>query len=127
MQTPGWDTQPMTSSENVEIVRRIHQAVESGGLDAGAAFVHEDFEMTQLPEQPDAASCRGWEEALRAMIGWVSSFDEFRGLPEQFTEAGTDLVVVAYHEWGKPRGGSIEIEHLYGILCTLRDGKAARI
>jgi ketosteroid isomerase-like protein len=39
----------MTSSENIEIVRRIYQAVESGGLDAGAAFVHEDFEMTQLP------------------------------------------------------------------------------
>jgi hypothetical protein len=98
-----------------------------GGLDAGAAFVHEDFEMTQLPGWREAASCRGWEEALRAIMDWVSSFDEFRGLPEQFTEARTDLAVVAYHEWGKPRGGSIEIEQLYGMLYPLREGKAARM
>jgi hypothetical protein len=60
------------------------------------------------------------------MMGWFSSFDEFRGLPEQFTAVGADLVVVAYHEWNRPRGGSVEIEHLYGILLTLREGKLAR-
>ena len=60
------------------------------------------------------------------MAAWRSSFDEFRGLPEQFTAVGADLVVVAYHEWGKPRGGSVEMEHLYGILITLRESKLAR-
>jgi ketosteroid isomerase-like protein len=117
----------MASSENVEIVRRIHQAVESGGMEVGAAFAHEDFEMTMMPEWSEAAIFRGWEEALRAIRDFASSFDEFRGLPEQVTAAGADLVVVDYHEWAKPRGGSIEIEHLFGILYTLREGKIARM
>jgi len=117
----------MPASENVEIVRSALQAAESGGIEAGGAFVHEDFEMGHLPGRPDAEVYRGWRAAMLTMSERVSTFDEIRAAPESFSAVGDDHVVVAYHERGKPRGGSVEVEHLYGILYALREGKIARM
>jgi ketosteroid isomerase-like protein len=120
---PEGDSPP--PSENVELVRRCFQAFEQGGFEASAAFVTDDFHMSQLPGWPDASSYRGPEEATKMMAEWISSFEDFRGVPEQFCDVGADRVVVAYHEWGRPRGGSAEIDQLFGILYTLREGKIA--
>jgi ketosteroid isomerase-like protein len=116
----------MASTENAEIVSRAFQAAENGGFEAAAAFMHEDFEMTQIPGWPGALLCRGWEEATREFVEWVSSFDDFRWRPERFTAVGGDLVVVDLHEWGRPRGGGVEIDQLWAVLFTLREDKIAR-
>ncbi len=49
----------MASSENIEIVRLAFKAGKDDGLEAAAASMHEDFEMTQIPNWPGAAICRG--------------------------------------------------------------------
>jgi len=116
----------MPLSENVEIIRRAFQDAESGGFEAVAPLVHEDFEMNQIPNWPGAVICRGWEEAVRAMVEWTAMFDEFRALPEKFTAVGADLVVVDFHEWGRPRGGDVEVDQLWAIVFTLREGRIAR-
>jgi hypothetical protein len=34
---------------------------------------------------------------------------------------------VAVRERGRPRGGTVELDQLFGIVYTLRDGKVARM
>jgi ketosteroid isomerase-like protein len=57
----------------------------------------------------------------------MESFEGFNGEAEQFIDAGGDRVVVAFREHGRPRGGSVDLDHRFGILYTLREGKIARM
>jgi hypothetical protein len=57
----------MGPHENVEVMLRAFQAFEQGGFEAAAAFMHDDFEMSQLPGRNDSeqqrAPSRIWAHA----------------------------------------------------------------
>ena len=92
-----------------------------------AALAHPDFEMRFMASHPLGGSSYGAGDAIKAMTEWEKSFEDFRGDAEEFIDAGADHVVVAFRERGRPRGGSVELDQLFGILYTLRDGKVARM
>jgi ketosteroid isomerase-like protein len=108
-------------AENVDLVRRLFEAVAEGGFGAGGAFLHPDFEMTQLPMHPEAGTYRGGPAAGQSMEEWMRSFEEFRWDAEEFIDVG-DRVVVVVRERGRGRGGGAELDHRYGTVCTVRDG-----
>jgi ketosteroid isomerase-like protein len=114
------------SQENVEIVRRMLSAFERAGFEALGPFVHEDFEMRQLPSFPGAASYRG-ESAAKVMSSFSRSFEDFSIEFEEIIDAGGDQVVVSVSERGRPRGGSVELDQAFGILYRLRDRKLVRM
>ncbi|HZO60348.1 MAG TPA: nuclear transport factor 2 family protein [Solirubrobacterales bacterium] len=114
------------SEQNVRLVRALHDAVAAGGLDAARNFLHTDFEMSQLPLHPEAGTYRGARAAGESMDRWMESFDEFRWEAEEFIDAG-DRVVVVVREQGKGRGGGVPLDHRYGTVCTVREGKVASL
>jgi ketosteroid isomerase-like protein len=53
-------------------------------------------------------------------------FEEFQWNAEEFVDAG-DQVVVVFRERGRGRGREVELDHHYGTVFTIRDGKIARL
>jgi ketosteroid isomerase-like protein len=115
------------TSANVDLVRRVFDEYARGSFAAAAEFTHPDFEMRLQTSHPLAATLRGPRDATKAMADWMESFEGFNGEAEQFIDAGGDRVVVAFRERGRPRGGSVDLDHRFGILYTLREGKIARM
>jgi ketosteroid isomerase-like protein len=104
----------------------MFEAWMQGGFDAVADFVHRDFEMRQLAHHFLSGTFRG-ADAARSMTDFMLHFEDFRADAEEFIDAGDDRVVVAIRERGRPSGATIEIDHLFGIVYTLREGKVARM
>ena len=104
------------TSANVDLVRRVFDEYARGSFAAAAEFTHPDFEMRLQTSHPLAGTLRGPRDATKAMADWMESFEGFNGEAEQFIDAGGDRVVVAFRERGRPRGGSVDLDHRFGIL-----------
>jgi ketosteroid isomerase-like protein len=112
------------SQENVEIVRRMHRAWTEGGFPAVAEFTHPDFEMRQMAHHFLGGTYRG-ADAARSMTDFTLYFEDFRAEPEEFIDIGNNRVVVAIRERGRPHGATVELDQVFGVIYTLRDGKLA--
>jgi len=113
-------------SENLELVKRAFEAYRGGGTEAIGPHLHPDFEMQQLPGHPLAGTYLGPEAAGASIDDWVGTFDEFNWEVDEFVDAG-DHVVVGLRERGRARGSSATVDHLYGMVFTLREGKIVRL
>lgn len=114
------------SQENGEIVQRAYEAFARG--DGDAALRDLDVEVEVYPPKgfPGAASFHG-RKAFRAYVErWLESWDEYRMTPEEFIEAG-DQVLVIYGAVGRRQGSGVEVESRFGHVWTILDGNAVRI
>ncbi len=115
------------SAENLELVRAHVETLAERGFEAAREYVHPDFEMSQLPLHPEAATTyRGWDAAVKSMGAWTETFEEFRWEAERFIAAG-DRVVVVVRELGRARGGGVDLDHRFGALYTVNEGKISRL
>jgi ketosteroid isomerase-like protein len=101
------------------------EAYARGGFAAAAEFSHPDFEMSLMAHHPLGGRTYRTGEAGEAMSEFMKSFEDFRAEAEELIDVG-DSVVVALRESGRARGG-VELEQLFGILYTLREGKIFRM
>jgi ketosteroid isomerase-like protein len=85
------------SRENVEIVRRVFEAVDRGSNEAVFAWVEEthaaDVELRSVGGLPDVGRMRG-REAVKHWIAEILGTFEFRTEPEEFIDAGEAVVTV---------------------------------
>jgi ketosteroid isomerase-like protein len=90
-----------------------------------ADSLHPDFEVHDH-DVPDAEPFRGWQ----GLLEWVSlsgeAWESVRLEPEEFQERGDKVVVVA-RLWARGGGSGVEVTRQDGAVCTLRDGKLARV
>jgi ketosteroid isomerase-like protein len=109
------------SQENVEVVRRIYEALNRRDWDAVFQDAHPDFEMT-MQRGPNAGTHQGREDAQEVVEDYIEAFDHFSTEPETFHESG-DQVVVVVKRRGRPKGGTVDMVIRNGDLFTVRDGK----
>jgi ketosteroid isomerase-like protein len=109
----------------VSLVRTMLAAVAEGRLDDARELMDPAFEMLQLPLHPEAGTYRG-AKATESMETWVESFEEFAWEAEDLIDAG-DRVVAVIRESGRGRGSGVVLDHRYGAVYTIRDGKVARL
>jgi ketosteroid isomerase-like protein len=113
------------AADKVELARAFFKAYEEGGPEAAREFVHPDFEMVQLPLHPETGTY-GRAAAEQSVEDWRAAFDDFSAKPEELVEIGGQ-VVVAIRERGRLKDSGVEVDHLYGSLTTIRDGKLLRL
>jgi ketosteroid isomerase-like protein len=106
---------------NVEVVRRGYEAFGRGDLGAAMELFHPDVEWHD-PERPGGGTYRGHEGVLRNLAEWLEGWEEFRLEPEEFLEAG-DQVVVLVRQSGRGKGSGVEIEGRLAQVFGLREGK----
>jgi uncharacterized protein len=109
------------SQENVELVRRGYEAFARGDLETAMELFHPDIEWHD-PDRPGGGTYRGREGVLRNLEEWLEGWEEFRLEPEEFLEAG-DQVVVLVRQSGRGKGSGVEIEAPLAQAFRVREGK----
>jgi ketosteroid isomerase-like protein len=114
------------SRENVEIVRRLYEAVNRAGLEAVGEFAHPDVEVVPPPDWPEASTLRGLEPVLRMARQWIEAFEDFKVEPERFVDPGGDRVMVYVRDRGRIKGSNTEIDTRLIHVWTLAAGEIVR-
>jgi ketosteroid isomerase-like protein len=105
--------------ENVHVVRSIYAAWLEGS--SAAAWIDADVEYVNPPDAIEPGTRRG-RAAFRAIR---DAYDDVRIEPQEYIEAGDDVVVIAkVHATG--RGSGVPVEWDHGYIWTIADGRAVR-
>ena len=114
------------SRENVEVVRRVYEAWNEGDFPAFFGAMDPEIELV-LPESGMNAGTRRGRRGMRQLMeSYVESFEDFQVEPEEFFEAG-DQVVAFVRNSGRGRASGIETANRPAHLLTLRGGKILRL
>src|SRR5205807_8441765 len=113
------------SAEDVELVRRIHDADARGEYELALSFFDRDVEL-DATHMPDGRVLCGFDEVRGHIAEWRASWHNFREEVEEILDAG-DRVVIFYSDCGIGRSSGVETEIRYASVWDLRDGKVARM
>ncbi len=116
------------SRENVELVRRVHEAFNQGGMEALLPFLSREVEWRDIPGQPDGVGVTyGHEGALHAARNWLSAFGEgYRTEIAEVHDRGDEIVVVERNT-GRGAESGVEIEHELASVWTIKEGSILRV
>jgi len=114
------------SQENVEVLRSGYEAWNRGDRDAAFESLEPEFEL-QLPEGGmNVGSFHGREAVTKLFEDYFEVFESFQMEPEEFFEAG-DQIVVFVRTPARGKGSGVEVEFRPAHVWTMRAGKAARL
>jgi ketosteroid isomerase-like protein len=121
------------SEENVEIVRRLFEAFQTG-MKRGDLTVWfdsedlaDDFEWMTPPEVAGLGTYRGREGFLEFMRAWTEDFEDWSIELERVIDAGEDQVVGVFHQRATGKGSGVPIELVQGFVWELDDGRVVRM
>jgi ketosteroid isomerase-like protein len=109
--------------EDVELVRRIVEALNRGDVDGMLACMHPDFEWRPLETSPVARVYRGHEQVRHYIEDWLSTFESVRLELDDPGEVG-DCVVATIRGRARGRGSGLELDNRFCQVWTVRDGMA---
>ena len=112
------------SAENVEIVRAIYAAVDTGDLELANSFIHPEIEFHTYAHSPEAGVYCGKEAVQEYNETLFGQFERLRIEVEELIDAG-DRVVVVSTQHAVPKGGQQEIGVHMAELWTVRDSLLA--
>lgn len=125
--SPGWRYFAAMPKQNVEIVRRVFDAVGRGDPEAALAVVADDFEMDWSNSiGPANGIYRGLEEVRELQNSFLDAFDEVRWDPEELIEVDESRLIVVNHTRMRGRGSGVEVDAVGAQLWTIREGVAQR-
>jgi ketosteroid isomerase-like protein len=113
------------SQENVEIVRRAHQALERG--DWAESVKDFDSEAIAYREVSNGAMFHGPEGLLQMIGDWLAGFDEFTLTSPELIDANDHQVVVRTCQTAVGTQSGVAIEGEFWFVHTLRDAKVTRL
>jgi ketosteroid isomerase-like protein len=115
------------SQENVEVVRRLTEALNARDLDRYyVEFFDPEVEWRTSVEDPDAAIHRGLQAYKRYVEQWIESFDGLRADVEEYIDVDGDRVLTWSRFTGLGRTSGAPADWYLAIIFTIRDGKVVR-
>ena len=116
------------SDENLEIVRRLHQHLETGELWAIEEALDPDVEW-HWPADPAAGAEAGVDhqpaDVVATALHRLSCWERFWIEPRDFVEADDDVIVSVSHR-ARMKGSDEEIHEELAYVWSLKDGKVTR-
>jgi len=115
------------SEENVEILRRMYERWAVGDLTPDF-FYDPGIEFLRIGAMtPDMeGSWKGRDEVLAAMRAYLRPFSDLRIEAQRIIDLGEDRVLVLSRQTGRGKQSLAPIEHEFGELFTLREGRIVR-
>jgi ketosteroid isomerase-like protein len=114
------------SEENVELVRRGHEAFRDSGEEAIFEYLHADIDLTAVEELPGNETYHGHDGVRRFFQTLREAFGDFGWEPQEFVDLG-DHILVATRFFAEGRGSGIPVEAMIYNVWTVRRGKAVRV
>jgi ketosteroid isomerase-like protein len=111
---------------NVEVVRTVVAAFNSGDFTAALEMLTEDVEFDWSRRMLDGEIVIGHEEVQRFLRGAREIFDEIHIPDDELTDLGNDVVLLVGTARFKGRASGLDVEAAAANLWTVRDGKVAR-
>jgi ketosteroid isomerase-like protein len=104
---------------------RLRAAYESAARMHGPDFdfLDPDVEWHTRADLPDSATYRGHDGVAKLFSEWLESFDDLRFDPEEFIDAGDDVVIAVLQLSGRIRGSGEEVKMPETHVWRMRDGK----
>ena len=107
-------------SKNAEVVRRAHQALNSGDMDALVALCEKEFRLDMSDRVFNPAVYEG-HDGIRQFYAEVRDVWEiYVWVPEQLIEAGADVVALL-RSTGRGRESGVEVERETAIVWSVLD------
>jgi len=112
------------SHQNVEVVRRAHEALNAGDIDGLVALCHEDFELDMSDRVLNPETYRGHDGIRRFYAEVHGPWERYVWEAEELRDRG-DAVVALVRARGLGRGSGLEVDREAAMIWTLRDGRAS--
>ena len=112
---------------NVEIVRRSYDAFARGDMDAVLGDMDQEIEWHQAQGLPHGGLYHGLDEVRKNIFDPLDDewWDEFSAVPDEFLDAGDQVVVVGrYRGVGKRTRKQLDVPFVH--ILTLQGEKAIR-
>src|SRR5688572_9448964 len=119
------------SQENVEIVRRVYQAVARRDAAGVLALYDPEVEVdgSRLPESRMTGGphlLRGHEGLRKITREWKEAWEYAEDHCDELIDAGGDQVITVVTRRGRGLASGIEVETRRGGVWTIRNGKVVR-
>jgi ketosteroid isomerase-like protein len=112
--------------DNVEVVRRAHQALNGGDMDALVVVCDVDFRLDMSDRVFNPAVYEGHDGIRRFYSEVRDVWASYVWEPEELMEAG-DSVVALLRSGGRGRGSGVEVERRTAMVWTVREGRATAV
>ncbi|MCW3032805.1 MAG: uncharacterized protein QOK19_2133 [Solirubrobacteraceae bacterium] len=112
------------SQENVEIIRALYEDWLRG--DIGIDKLDPEIAMFESTTLPGAVSAVGIEAVRRYMESFAKYWEEIRFEPQEYIEAGEQVLVVA-RLVGRGKASGVAVERIWAYVWTLRSGRVLRM
>ena len=114
------------SQANVEIVRRAHQALNGGDMDALVVLCDVDFRLDMSDRVFNPAVYAGHDGIRRFYSEVCDVWASYVWEPEELMEAG-DNVVALLRSIATGQGSGVEVERRTAMVWTVRQGRATAL
>jgi ketosteroid isomerase-like protein len=112
--------------ENREIVRRAHEALNSGDMDSLVALCDEEFRLDMSDRVFNPAVYDGHEGIRRFYSEVRDVWESYVWHPEELIERGSDVVALLRSR-GRGRGSGVEVERETAMVWRVREGRARSV
>jgi ketosteroid isomerase-like protein len=111
------------TQENVEIVRRVFEVAD---VQAASAWWQPEIEWVVAEEHPEARTLMGLQAVMAYFGEWEATLDDARLEMSSFVDAGASVVAFGAVR-GTGTGSGADVQVPIAFVCTLADGKIARV
>jgi ketosteroid isomerase-like protein len=116
------------SQENVEIVRRVSDALTAGDLDTVFTLVAPEIEwdFSNAETWFEEPIYRGYDGVFAFLGMWMGEWEDYRFEVEEIIDAGDKTVAIVRDE-GTSKGAGIKLERRHAEVWTINNGQVVRI
>jgi ketosteroid isomerase-like protein len=111
---------------HVEQLKTFYDALGRGDVDSAVGICDPEVQVYLNPDVVAAVPPKGHSEVASYLRGWLDSWDKYAPRPEEFVEAG-DQVVVLVELSARGRNSRFEIEEETADVFRFADGKIVQL
>jgi ketosteroid isomerase-like protein len=111
---------------HLELLRDFYDALGRNDVESAVGLCDPEVEVYLNPEVVAALAPKGHKEVASYLHGWFDSWDKYAPRPEEFIEAGEQVVVLVQLR-ARGKGSRFEIEEEVADVFRLDDGKIVQL
>ena len=112
--------------QDVDRLREAYRAFNEGGVGAFLERLAPDFQVSDRNSSPDRETRFGKEGIKQLFDSYMEAFDALRLEPDEFIEAGEEIVV-SLHQWVRGKGSGAEVAGRIAHVWTVRGADVMRL